>query len=198
MAFPGAGGDRVADAAPVVAVDPQVDGKSEAMSRLLLVLLIACGGGAASTPAPATPAPRADDPACPVAIPGTSVTVEDTDTGAALVFVTTGDVADLRKRAGVLAQQHNDHHAAMGPLPDGTDANSGPHHHDHAAAGGTHDHAAGGGAGSMIGVHSKAVVAEIEGGAKVAFVAATADVGTLQGELRMHAKHYAAGSCEMK
>jgi len=33
-------------------------------------------------------------------VPGTSVTVEDTATGGAIVFVTTGDVGELRARAG--------------------------------------------------------------------------------------------------
>lgn len=162
------------------------------MSRLLFVLLIACGGGA--TAPVATPAPKATDPACPVEVAGTSVTVEDTDTGAALVFVTTGDVADLRTRAAALAKKHNDHHAAMGPLPDGTDSAGGEHHHDHAAMAG-HDHAA---MGSMISIHSKAVPSDVDGGAKVAFIANASDIGKLQSELRMHGKHYAAGTCEMK
>ena len=165
------------------------------MSRLLFVLLIACGGSPATTTAPTTPKP-AGDPSCPVEVTGTSVTVEDTDTGAALVFVTTSDVAELRKRAGVLAQKHNEHHAAMGPLPDGTDTAGGhEHHHDHGAATGGHNHAA---MGSMIQVHSKAVPSDVDGGVKVAFIAGASDIGKLQGELRMHAKHYAAGTCEMK
>lgn len=161
------------------------------MSRLLFVVLIACGGGAASTPT-TTSRPTAD-PGCPVEVAGTSVTVEDTDTGAALVFVTTGEVAELRKRAGALAQKHNDHHAAMGPLPDGTDAAGGhAHHHEH---GSDHDHAA---MSSMIQIHSKAVLSDVDGGSKVAFISSAADIGKLQSELRMHAKHYAAGTCRMK
>lgn len=166
--------------------------------RLLLVLLVACGGTSTSTSTGTTTAPKvADDPACPVAVSGTSVTVEDTDTGAALVFVTTGDVADLRKRAAAMAQKHNEHHAAMGPLPDGMDASGGhEHHHGHDA---DHaNHANHGGGGSMIGVHSKATPVDVEGGIKIAFISGAADIGKLQGELRMHAKHYAAGTCEMK
>ena len=166
------------------------------MSRLLLVLLIACGGGS-TTPTPTTPTAPAGDPACPVAVAGTSVTVEDTDTGAALVFITTGDVADLRKRAGAMAQKHNDHHAAMGPLPDGTETAGHDHHH-----GGHGDHSAhanhGGSGGSMIGVHSKATTTDVEGGAKLAFISGPSDIGKLQSELRMHAKHFAAGTCVMK
>lgn len=165
------------------------------MSRFLFVLVIACGGGATKQATTAIAPPSAGDPACPVSVAGTSVTVEDTDTGAALVFVTTGDVADVRKRAAMLATKHNEHHAAMGPLPDGTEAAGGHEHHHHPAPEGGHDHAA---MGSMIGVHSKAVPADIEGGVKIAFIAGSSDVGSLQTELRMHAKHYAAGSCEMK
>ena len=52
-------------------------------------------------------------------------------------------------------------------------------------------------AGGMIGVHSKAAAAEVPGGAKIAFIANGADVGKLQTELRMHAKHFASGTCAM-
>ncbi len=167
------------------------------MSRLLLVLLIACGGGS-TTSTPTTPTAPPSDPACPVAVAGTSNTVEDTDTGAALVFVTTGDVAELRKRVGAMAQKHNDHHAAMGPLPDGSDAGGGHEHHDHGGGHGDHSAHANHGGGSMIGVHSKATSSDVEGGAKLAFISGADDIGKLQSELRMHAKHYAAGTCEMK
>lgn len=195
------------------------------LSALLFSLAVslgsaACGGGS-SGPATAstTPKPTADaaDPSCPVVVAGTSVTVEDASNGAALVFVTTGDVAEVRRRAGELARMHNEHHAAMGPLPDGTEAGDG--HAGHAGHGGGGDgdahaghgghaghhggaHAGHGGAhaghmGGMIGVHSKATASDVEGGAKVLFVAGGGDVGKLQGELRMHAQHLAAGTCAM-
>lgn len=194
------------------------------ISSLLLSLLIAgCGGAAASSPEPTTgtggaaPADTAD-PSCPVAVPGTSVTVEDTDTGAALVFVTTGDVAELRRRVAAMAEMHNEHHGAMGPLPTGDDAGGHAGHHahgedmghgDHAGHGGDHAghgggaHAGHGGgahaghAGGMIAVHSQAAMEEIEGGARLAFIAGAADVAALQEELRMHAKHLASGTCAM-
>lgn len=54
-----------------------------------------------------------------------SVTVEDTDRGAALVFVTTGDVNEVRKRVAAMKDMHNEHHAAMGPLPTGAEASGG-------------------------------------------------------------------------
>jgi hypothetical protein len=169
----------------------------------LIALLAACGSSAKSTP---TAKPVAtDDPSCPVSVPGTSVTVEDTAGGAALVFVTTGDTAELRKRVASMATMHNDHHGKMGPLPDGKDAGGHAGHDAHAghAGHGGGEHAGHGGgehaghAGGMIGVHSKATSVEIESGAKLAFVAGAADVGKLQSELRMHAQHLASGTCKM-
>ena len=170
---------------------------------LLSVSLAACGGSSSSSGPTTTPTKTevADDPSCPVAVAGTSVTVEDAAYGAALVFVTTGDVAEVRKRVAALASMHNDHHSAMGPLPDGTDAGGG--HAGHAGHDAHAQHGDGGGgahaghAGGMIGVHSKATASDIDGGAKVLFVANGADVGKLQSELRMHAQHLAGGTCQM-
>ncbi len=186
----------------------------------LAALATACGGPKAS---PQNPKPVAStDASCPVAVPGTSVTVEDANNGAALVFVTTGDVAELRKRVGEMAKMHNDHHASMGTLPDGKQDEHAGHDmsghdmkghdisghdmsgHDmsgHDMSGhdmGGHDmsgHA--GHAGGMIGVHSKATSSEIQGGAKLLFEAGASDVAKLQSELRMHAQHMATGTCEM-
>jgi hypothetical protein len=71
---------------------------------LALILLVACGQPAkheaATTPAVAT------DPTCPLEVPGTSLTVEDTNDGAALVFVTTGNATDVQTRADAFAAQH--------------------------------------------------------------------------------------------
>ena len=189
------------------------------VSTLLLSFLLAACGGASQSAGPSTPAAPAtassapvaadDDRSCPVAVPGTSVSVEDTDTGAALVFVTTGDAAELRRRVGSMASMHNDQHGAMGPLPTGNeDAGHAGHdmhamHGDPGAHGGHAGHDMSGGgehaghAGGMIGVHSKATVEDIVGGARLVFVAAPSDVATLQDELRMHAQHFAAGTCQM-
>ena len=139
-------------------------------------------------PGPARSAARTDDPTCPVLVAGTSVTVEDTDTGAAFVFVTTGDAAAVRTRARALAEEHNARHAKMEP---------GAAHDGHDAHGA---HGAGTSAkpmtmGTMIGAHSTAAVTDIPGGARVAFTAH--DPAALQSELRMHAQHLAGGSCEM-
>ncbi len=173
-----------------------------------LLALAALGLGCSSPPkpvpdrpAPDRPAGRADDPTCPMLVAGTSVTVEDTDTGAAFVFVTTGDVGAVRTRARALAEAHNAHHAKMEP-----GAAAEPHAAHGAGA------PAGKGMGTMIGAHSTAAASDIDGGARVAFTAvdpapaaptappagaSPSGPAALQSELRMHAQHLAAGTCEM-
>lgn len=173
-------------------------------AAVLAAFLVSCGGSATPASTPREPSTTAtDDPSCPVTVPGTSVTVEDTSTGAALVFVTTGDVSELRRRVTAMATMHNDHHGKMGPLPTGEEAGGGGHAgHDMAgmdhsnmnhAAGGEHD----GHAGGMISIHSKAAEEDIEGGAKLVVTAAPSDIAALGDQLRMHAKHLAAGTCKM-
>jgi hypothetical protein len=104
-----------------------------------------------------------------VLVAGTSVAVEDTADGAALVFVTTGDVAAVRKRAATLADMHV-HHGASDPPAMGT----------------------------MIATRSSAAASDVDGGARVTFTASDpGDVGKLQSELRMHAHHLTGGTCEM-
>jgi hypothetical protein len=89
-----------------------------------LVSIIACAA-ACSTSAPSrTPvAPAAAEPPvaittqralrdlCPMEVPGATVRAEDIETGAALVFVTSGiyggDIADLRRRVREMADIHN-------------------------------------------------------------------------------------------
>jgi len=73
---------------------------------LVLLLLVACGQPAKhdTTPPPAPAA--AHDATCPLEVPGTSVTVEDTADGAAMVFVTTGDAAAVQAAADAFAAAH--------------------------------------------------------------------------------------------
>lgn len=174
-------------------------------SIALFVLVAACSSSAKQEPT--SKAPAKDDPTCPVLVPGTSVTVEDTNDGAALVFVTTGDAAAVRKRATALAEMHTSHHAAMGH-PGMTDndlvAPNTPKHDMHAMhdagsdAHAGHEMKSGGPMGTMIATHSSATVAEIPNGARVVFAAGDAgSVAKLQSELRMHAVHLANGTCEM-
>ena len=68
--------------------------------------MLGCGQPAKhdTTPPPAPAA--AHDATCPLEVPGTSVTVEDTADGAALVFVTTGDASAVQASADAFAAAH--------------------------------------------------------------------------------------------
>jgi len=77
----------------------------------VLALLVGCSSPA--KPMPVTPAPSdaplaSGDPTCPLLVPGTAVTAEDTADGPSLVFVTTGDAAGVRTRGQALAAMHNE------------------------------------------------------------------------------------------
>jgi len=74
------------------------------MRTFALALLLACGHPASHDTT--TPHPAAGDPTCPLEVPGTSITVEDTADGGALVFATTGDAAAVQARADTFATQH--------------------------------------------------------------------------------------------
>ncbi len=54
---------------------------------------------------------------CPLAIPGVSISAENSHMGAALVFIGVGDPDPLRGEVTAMADAHNRMHAAMGPLP---------------------------------------------------------------------------------
>lgn len=135
----------------------------------IVVTVAGCGG----KPAPSqdtmvTAKPTADDPTCPLLVPGTSLSVEDTAAGAALVFVTTGDAASVRTRASALADMHTKHDGPPNAM------------------------------GMMFSASSTATAQDIEGGSRVEFSAKNPDdAGALQSELRMHAGHLTGGSCEM-
>lgn len=201
------------------------------MSKRLAIVsfafvVAACGGSdkpESVSPATLGPDPGAarapstaagDDRSCPVAVPGTSAAVEDAEGGAALVFATTGDAADVQRRAQEMARMHNEGHAKMGPLPTGGSGGqpSGP---DHAAMGhgpagqpaqppqGGQGHAGHGGgehaghAGGMIRTHSHAAVQETPSGARIVFHADPSQVTALRDELQQHAQHLASGRCTM-
>lgn len=140
------------------------------MKRLtLVVLLAACSGGsthAHETAKPVPPPPT--DPSCPLEVPGTSVSVEDTAGGAALVFVTTGDAAAVRTRAQAFAAMHTKHDGPNDAM------------------------------GMMFPANWAASEKDIEGGARVEFAPAKTDgVADLQSMLRMHAGHFTSGTCAM-
>jgi hypothetical protein len=102
-------------------------------------LLAACGAGSEnspdtrdSMPPPRAPASAADrDRACPLTLPGTTSTVEDTVDGVAVQFATpkAGDQAELRRRVERLADMQNqgaaptEDHAAAPPQGPGETPN---------------------------------------------------------------------------
>lgn len=147
------------------------------MTRLVILagLVVGLSLGACSSPAkpptttPTPTEPSGDDPSCPLVVPGTSIAVEDTAEGPAFVFVTTGDVAQVRTRGQALAAMHNDRKGSPDSL------------------------------GMMFSPKSTAKAADIEGGMRITFTptapATNAEVGD---ELRMHGGHLAgASSCKM-
>jgi hypothetical protein len=89
---------------------------------LIAIGLAACGGtrpppGPPTTPPPdLAPARRVAPPelACPIDVPGTSVTVEDARDGAMMVFVTAGDAIALRAQVFAIADRHNHVFARVG------------------------------------------------------------------------------------
>jgi hypothetical protein len=143
------------------------------MQKLCLSLLVAaaaCGGKPAptstTTPPPTTTAP--DDPTCPLIVPGTALSVEDTSDGIALIFVTTGDAEAVRTRTASLNDAHNAHNSAAGSL------------------------------GAMFPATASARWSKIDGGARFELVASDpAGVAKLQSEVRMHAGHLTGGTCAM-
>jgi hypothetical protein len=143
------------------------------MKRFLFAIMAACGHPSPHQPTRPSSQLANDDPSCPLVIPGTSVTVEDTGDGAAFVFVTTGDVTTVRDRARVLAEARSSRETG------------GRAHEGHNLS-------------DMIETHSTAEASEIDHGARVAFKATKPDdVAALQQELRMHAAHLTGDNCKM-
>ncbi len=142
-----------------------------------LVCVLGCHAKPADHPTTTPPVATDDDPTCPLAVAGTSISAEDADGGAALVFVTTGDAAAVRARAGKLVAAHN------ARALDG----------DHLAA------TCHGCMADTVETPSKATASDVPGGAKVTFTTTKPDdAAGLQGMLRMHAGHLAhGGSCKM-
>jgi len=134
----------------------------------IVILAAACGGKPAPKAQEPTAPAKADDPSCPLLVPGTSLSVEDTTGGAALVFVTTGDAAAVRTRATALAEMHTKHEGPSGTM------------------------------GMMFSAKSTAKASDIANGSRVEFTAKKPeDAAAVQSELHMHGGHLSSGSCEM-
>lgn len=154
----------------------------------------ACSGGRAGAPPPQSAQGQSPAPAmqpmtgeqgmasmCPMHAPGASVTAQDTQGGAALVFTTTGDVEDLRTRVRQMADMHN----RMGPHTMGGQMQGGGMHEGHGMMG-------------MMMVESEATVADIEGGARLELRPRDpAQLDQLRASVRTHAQQLAAGECPM-
>jgi len=145
---------------------------------ILLLTLIGCGPTAAKPPEDPhghlthpTGGTETDkgDASCPLLVPGTSISVEDTPLGPSLVFVTTGDVAAVRQRGAALAAMHNDRKGP--PMAMGLMFSPGP----------------------------QAVSSDVDGGVRVTFKSTDPTKDRAVGdELRMHGHHLAgATSCEL-
>jgi hypothetical protein len=72
---------------------------------LALTLLAACAAPVTSAPTVRLAADPVED-LCPMTVPGTVVTSEAIDGGTALVFTTSGDFAELRRRVRTLVRMH--------------------------------------------------------------------------------------------
>lgn len=142
---------------------------------------------------------------CPIGTTGVSVSVEDTADGAALLFVTVGDPAQLRTQLHAMAANHNDLHEQMGALPGvethvgaatGDRAEPTASQAEHAAREGEKTFASGTRppATSVIDVeglprtHSRARVEEVAGGARIHYTSAPEDLQALRMELRQYAE----------
>ena len=116
---------------------------TRSVKAVIAALLVAAACSSSPKKGPDQPPPPtptgADDPTCPIVVPGTAMSVEETPEGPAFVFVTTGDVAAVRTRAAALATMHNAHDGPSSAL------------------------------GMMFSAKAKATASDIEGGARVVF-----------------------------
>jgi hypothetical protein len=161
----------------------------------LITALAACTSPPA--PAPPEPAPPAEPAppralaaaalACPIRVPGTSLHVEDTDDGAAMVFVTSGDVASLRSQIFAMADLHNRIFAALTLPPEPATKRleddpvhaSGPGPRPRSRLTGDTDERD-----LVVLVPSTARVESIGGGARLVFATDAAEVDALRAEVR--------------
>jgi len=122
---------------------------------------------------------------CPMEVPGTQVSVADTPDGVAVVFTTSGDVAQLRHRVQGMAAMH------------GKMSGEG-------MAGGMMKSDGMGSGGMMGSDHMKKMVAstarseDVEGGARIVLTPQDpAQLPELRAHAREHAGHMASGHCPM-
>lgn len=181
------------------------------------VLLAACGGSQnppAKSESGAVPYAGANSAGemCPMQLAGTQVAAEDTQDGVAMVFTTSGDVSELRRRVRRMAEMHQTHMANhsshMGPGGMGSGGmGSGGMMGSGAMGSGTMGPEQPMGSKPMMGgehmgmhmVPSAARTEDVDGGARIVL---TPEDPARLAELRAHAREHAAmmakGQCPMK
>jgi hypothetical protein len=148
----------------------------------------------AATPAPPrSPAAPGLAEICPMDVPQTTISEDDTANGAAITFKTaSGQVDELRRRVRAMAEMHNQH-AATAPAPSPGGAGTGAADQ----AQGPGDHHMGHGH-HMMPPPSRANVEDVDGGARVVIVpndASQADA--LRAAARMQAMRMQHHGCAM-
>lgn len=148
---------------------------------LLVAAITACGSRQQSTePATSAPAPAqtTQQPGggamCPMMVnmAETQIAASDTDDGIAIVFTTTGDVADLRARVRHMADMHNQ---MAGGMQGGGMQGSGMHM-----------------------VPSRASVEDVPGGARLVLMPMDpSQLAALRQQARMHVEMMRKGQCPM-
>lgn len=129
---------------------------------------------------------------CPMRVPETQVSVDETPTGVALTFTTRdeGSVEELRQRLRKMAEMHNRHH---GPAAEGVGGGGMEGRGMYGGQGGA------GMQGEMRMIPSTATVEETEGGARLVLTPADpAQLEELRARVRQHAERMNQGGCPMR
>lgn len=148
---------------------------------------------------------------CPMMVEGTTARARNVEGGVAIVFTTTGDVAELRQRVGKMAMMHNKKHGQTGqpgqPGQSGQMEMHGSHHGGGPAADEGSDSP--GMHGSMMGDEPKMRCAQkmvpstarnepIKGGARLILTPKDkADLPALRKSVHKHAEKMTSGQCPM-
>lgn len=183
--------------------------RSLSWCALLVTALMACGSRQQSrepvTSAPVTAHAEQSSPGrctCPMAMnmANTQITTADTTDGIAIVFATTGDVADLRARVRKIADMHNRMAGEMGSVH-GEGAQGGGMQAGGMQGDGMHCDQGGGMHGMGMGaklIPSRASVEDVPGGARLVLVPADASqLEVLRQQARMWVEMMQRGQCPM-
>lgn len=170
--------------------------RSWSSCALLVAAITACGSRQRSTEPATSAQARAQTnqqpgggAMCPMMNAGTQVATSDTSDRVAIVFTTTGDVADLRARVRHMADMHNQMAGAKDMQGGGMQG------------GGMQGSGMQGSGKGMMGmqmVPSRASVEDVPGGARLVLVPTDpSQLGALRQQARMHAEMMQQGQCPM-